>query len=1699
MKEVRRMIMYKAKGKRLLSLLLALMLMLSLVPTTAFAEGEETTEEPVETVSVETSEPEAEVEEEEAAEPESEAEETEAAEPADAEEEATAPADTEEPEEEEETGITDYAIFLADLKVLERYAASYASTTKENATALVINYIRTGVERYTSGTWTTMAGGENTSFTAYVAAQDAANGTTAADLKDLGDITLPNGNVVDLGHMFGTLDITYYATVQGSASNVIQARADLGGWAGDTADMMYCAVNVDIADKVDISETDVDTLTNAIRSRYLGADYATLNKVDHSFTSTDLFGDLDAYYIANELRNGAESVSALLESYFTASLNNKDRAAYFLENRLGGYQTKAGIRSALLSAYTGNELMTVLEASYSLTDLENYTTLQKACIYAFADYLFELAGDDSGKDPVTPDPDPDPEPEKPDNDYYTVFSSTASTLAPGIEQDITYAMTADNKQIVFYTATIDISRDDVSVYANYGKNSASSWTMTRVTDQMAAAEAKHSDPQDTENYIENYNTVVGVNADFYNMATGAPAGALVMEGVEYSGAGNENFFAILKDGTAMIGSASDYAAYKNQIQEAVGGALYLVKDGKIAVSASDNYYNSRASRTCVGITAEGKVVLMVLDGRQEPFSAGGSAQEIAQIMLEAGCVVAINLDGGGSTTFAAKQEGADEVTVVNRPSDGYERSVSSSLMVVSTAAKTNEFDHAVISTDTDYLTVDSSLALTVSGVSASGNSAQLPEGLTWVLTDGGIGEVIEGVFYAYDLGTTTLQLVDAEGNVVGSKTLNIVVPDALVFTRTNLDVVYGEATELPLTATYKGNVVTINPDDIVFALSNDGAGTIDGFDFTASEGSGLRNVTVTAKLWEDTSVTASIKLALYSADEARFDFDTAMYGNRKLAYNREVSNSTELIVAEDDTISSIYYAKDANEAMVTEYTFALDMQEVEVPESLMNLLPMIPGGERAGVTAWDILLNLAERVSAKTTVQVQIQFDKNLDVDYSKLKVVNDYFAFSDATLDPDTNILTVNINWIKQSEAIDSETANPIVIVSGISLTPKDNAAWTTWSQLTVTNSGTISYDIYLGANALYDAANQTSFQENYNIYPYTEPENVSHPAGGHFANTFRSFTDTYTLDKAVRNGWTKLDGKIYYFKDNQILTGVQKLPGYRDEDNQYYYDLGSDGVYTGKLTGFFEKDGTTYYARLGILASGWLSIVAEDGESYFYYFDPQNGAMYTGVRTVKGLTYTFNEKGQLIRGAFNTTSAGTKYFVAGESYFRRFVTLEEGTYWLDVNGYVAYGNAHTVTDNVKDVTWYHFDEKTGLLTGLATGILDYQGEKYYADENGKVFYGAIGVEGGVIFTATRGRMYVNQACYIDSTTGQKNCQLENGWYWCDENGYLVKNGFAEINGSTYYFINYAHAKGLIQDGSDYYLFNSGNGKMVQNTTAWVGANDLSVVPGLYQFDAEGRMVIEKYTVTQGTVTGGKLTVASAFPFGSTVTLTAEADANRQLRTPPTVTTESGTSLTVTKTGDNTYTFTMPKENVTVSAEFPYIFDDVQDPTKYYFIPVYWALDKGITSGTGNNLFSPNMECTRAQFVTFLWNAAGQPEPAYTSGNFDDVSTSAWYYKAVQWAVENGVTAGTGNNQFSPDKICSRAEFVTFLHNYEKKPAATAEVTFTDVNTGDWFYAPVQWAVENKVTVGIGGGLFGSSKACTRAEAVTFLHNDMA
>ena len=227
----------------------------------------------------------------------------------------------------------------------------------------------------------------------------------------------------------------------------------------------------------------------------------------------------------------------------------------------------------------------------------------------------------------------------------------------------------------------------------------------------------------------------------------------------------------------------------------------------------------------------------------------------------------------------------------------------------------------------------------------------------------------------------------------------------------------------------------------------------------------------------------------------------------------------------------------------------------------------------------------------------------------------------------------------------------------------------------------------------------------------------------------------------------------------------------------------------------------------------------------------------------------------------------------------------------------------------------------------------------------------------------------------------------------------------------------------------------------------------------------------------------------------GSTVTITVKPDSGYQLDG-LTVTDKNGNELKLTDKGNGKYTFTMPASKVEINATFnkeveTSPFGDVST-SAYYYEAVKWAQEKGITGGIGNGLFGPDQPCTRAQIVTFLWRAAGSPEPK-TMSSFSDVSADSYYAKAVAWAVENGITVGTSSTTFSPDDTCTRAQSVTFLFRALGK-LVDSKAKFSDVPTDSYYANAVAWAVENGVTNGIGNNLFGPDNSCTRAQIVTFL-----
>ena len=252
-------------------------------------------------------------------------------------------------------------------------------------------------------------------------------------------------------------------------------------------------------------------------------------------------------------------------------------------------------------------------------------------------------------------------------------------------------------------------------------------------------------------------------------------------------------------------------------------------------------------------------------------------------------------------------------------------------------------------------------------------------------------------------------------------------------------------------------------------------------------------------------------------------------------------------------------------------------------------------------------------------------------------------------------------------------------------------------------------------------------------------------------------------------------------------------------------------------------------------------------------------------------------------------------------------------------------------------------------------------------------------------------------------------------------------------------------------------------------------------------------------YTPSVTQPENGTVTVSPKAPKkGDTVTITPKPEAGYTVEQ-ILVTDKDGNPVKVTNNGDGTFSFTQPAGKVNVEVTFMEdnsmlnFFVDVPAGA-YYYDAVLWAAENGITGGVDDTHFAPNAPCTRAQIVTFLWRAAGSPEPENV-GSFADVSADSYYAKAVAWAVENGITTGTGDGKFSPDATCTRAQAMAFLWRSQKSVAADGANPFTDVAADAYYAGAVQWAVENGITNGSGDGTtFSPNANCTRAQIVTFL-----
>ena len=454
-------------------------------------------------------------------------------------------------------------------------------------------------------------------------------------------------------------------------------------------------------------------------------------------------------------------------------------------------------------------------------------------------------------------------------------SQTHNAIANGVSYSKIVMRNKNNQQAIGYMTEIDLTKN-VKLKATYdGYYTAGSTAADRVTNAQTIRSGQWS-MKETTRLAEDYSTiadpagtvVMATNGDYFNMGTGEPTGYLVMEGNVIK-TSYEPYFAILTDGTAVI---RDAGTPTDDVMEAISGPIYLLQNGEIQVTA-DGSMNPRNS---VGIRVDGSVVFFMAEGRLAPRSIGMDCYEVAAILKDAGCVTALYLDGGGSATFAAREEGG-QLQMLSKPSDGHERTISSGMLCISTESQDGVFDHAVISPREELYTPGSAVQFSAVGVDRSGGAANLPDGLMWQLAEDsaelGAIDPATGLFTANadSIGTVTVALCQGD-TVVGTASVELVKPDTVTFNSDEISLDFEEESDLGLVVRYQNRDVNYKDGDIIWTCSDEKMGSFAGNTFRAADGYSV-TAFITATSAFDEAVTGMIKTVIGMLPTVVWDFE----------------------------------------------------------------------------------------------------------------------------------------------------------------------------------------------------------------------------------------------------------------------------------------------------------------------------------------------------------------------------------------------------------------------------------------------------------------------------------------------------------------------------------------------------------------------------------------------------------------------------------------------------------------------------------------------------------------------------------------------------------------------------------------------------------------------------------------------------------
>ena len=1289
------------------------------------------------------------------------------------------------------------------------------------------------------------------------------------------------------------------------------------------------------------------------------------------------------------------------------------------------------------------------------------------------------------------------------------------TIAPGVEEEaLVVNDTTGMKQNTIRILYLDLSQEGLELKSGYRNGDGSQWGLQTCTEQAAQIEAelrKH-EPDAT--------VVAAVNANFFNMSTGEPLGALVMDGKVIHGTqSGYGYFAVKTDGTAVIRPGSTSIGRK--IVSAMGGDELLISGGVV----SDGESTDLGPRTAVGIREDGTVLLVQVDGRQSPMACGVSRPQLAQIMLDLGCVDALNLDGGGSSTYCVMRPGGS-LAIQNSISDGYERAISGSLLVVSHQAGEGAGEKPVHTHD---WTLDETGTLAVCERCAEACPLDQLTGIVRERGTAGSRCYIGGVLQTgwtlwndtflhcgedglmHEAQATDRRTCTENGNVKATcATCGSVYrsstryPTGHTWNEAHVCTVCGkQGTDLTqasisgVSARYifKGSPVRPTPTVRIGSTQlslRSGVYGKDGFlDWVNSDdigvavaevqGRGKYYGTLTKEYQIVPDKVSELTVTGATEREITLGWSSVPGADCYAIYEKDDDGALTLLsVTRDDDPSVCLggFLPDSTHELVVRARATRKGVLYESYQDVSVTAKTKPGVAEESEDASALLMSL--RLSLAGDEQLPVQM-----VDGQAWFFLPGCADMTALALSAQGETLTASgplgtVSW-SEGETLDLTglTAPDAAGVYRITVRQGDRAAVLRLMRSTVTAIFLHSDQPEQGRAALEQDSEATAAVHT-TVVASTGTVRCKQRSGTITAvpgtDEKRSYSlhldegaDLINVSQKALNWALEAEASDPSMLQDRLYKQLGYLLALPYSPRVEWADLYYDGVYRGT----YQISEINEVSKTAVnLSDTWLICLAQEGET---------GASFT------------TDRGKTFRVLHPENPDETLLAQIRDS----FQAAEDAVY-------EKRGAEHLDLDSIGQVY---------LMAELSCDDKAFSSDLYF-------YLGQDGLwHAGPIWRSGAGFGY------------GRNNDPEKAWF---RDAYLIEALMADPafrqSMQSYYRTTFLPAanrlagKGGLSESYSKKIRYTG----LMNEIVWpsqaLGQTGAAVDQWLCRrLDALYDLIMHAPEGTLPDPDDPDPKPEEPDPKPDDPDPKPE-DPDPKPEDPdpkpddpdpkpddpidpaPSEPTPVPDPEDPTPVPDPEPQPTAPQPTPKPQAPCPggescpgRSFTDMPQPGNWAHDPIDWAVTQAITQGTSQTTFSPDDGCTRAQVVTFLWRWAGEPGST-TKTVFTDIPDDAYYKQAVQWAVEQGITVGVEADRFGPNEVCTRCQVVTFLWRYHKKPApAENQTIFADVETKDYFFDAVCWAYHNQIVLGTQPTRFDPYGTCTRAQIVTFLYRNDA